>query len=85
MNLFLLFFVILGLDPRIGPGSPSPVEGDTDPPIKSEDDDGLRAADRIATARKSNPFNTPPVSRTVLPDQVRRCATLPPSRRTEGS
>ena len=31
------------------------------------------------------PFNTSTVSRTVLPDPVAACATLLPSRRTEGS
>ena len=30
--------VILGLDPRIGAGRRLAVAGDTDPPIKSEDD-----------------------------------------------
>jgi len=77
--------VILGLDPRIGPGSPSPVEVDTDSRVKPENDDGLRAAARIAAPKFPGPFNASTVSRTVLPGPVQPCATLLPSRRTEGS
>jgi len=36
-------------------------------------------SDRIAAAEFPRPFNTPPASRTVLPDQVAACATLSPS------
>jgi len=39
----------------------------------------------MVTPNFPNPFNAPTLSRTVLPDQVRPCATLLPSRRTEGS
>jgi len=39
----------------------------------------------MVTPHFLNPFNTPSDSRTVLPDQVQPCATLLPSRRTEGS
>ena len=41
--------------------------------------DGSTAADRIAAIEFPRPFNTPPASRTVLPDPVQRCATLHPS------
>jgi len=39
----------------------------------------------MAAPKFPRPFNTPAVSRTVLPDQVQPCATLTPSRCTEGS
>jgi len=36
------FFVILRLDRRIGPGTPSAVQDDTDPRVEPEDVDGFR-------------------------------------------
>lgn len=46
---------------------------------------GLRGAAITTAPEFPNPFNTPPVSRPDFPASPQACATLPPSRRTEGS
>ena len=46
---------------------------------------GSNFADMKPAPNFSNPFNTPTVFRTVLPGLVQPCATLLPSRCTEGS
>ena len=42
----------------------------TDPRVEPEDDAGLRAVTMMATSQKTNPFNIPAPSRTVLPEWV---------------
>ena len=71
--------VILGLDPRIGVTRNGSSPARTDPPIKSEDDDGSKASDVKSAPEFPSPFNARTVSRTVLPDPVAACATLTPS------